>query len=417
MSFPIDPRRTLRGLVLAAAAAFAADARAQTLIGVRWDWGALHSISTVDATSTPFGVLAGPHLGDLVRSHDGFLYAIHTNALPYLVRIDPVTGTNTVVGMLGLEAVVHGAIAIREDGIAYGFSAVTPFAQPWMFRIDLATGAAFGLIPLTAGLFDINGAVFRSDGLIAAIDSVPNALVTIDPQTGVRTVVQVLTPAIGGNGGLAVKNGIAYFTTSGPGGFYPGSNELWTIDLYSGAHSLVGSLGSIGDGVGISGIVGDAVEIGAPFCFGDGASIACPCGNASAPEDRAGCRHSGGAGGALRASGVTTLSGDTLVLHGTSLTNSSALYFQGTSVLGGGSGVVFGDGLRCVSGTIVRLGTKMSTGGASQYPTTGDASVSVRGAVPPGVTRHYQVWFRNAAAFCTPSTFNLTNGLSIHWSP
>ncbi len=26
-------------------------------------------------------------------------------------------------------------------------------------------------------------------------------------------------------------------------------------------------------------------------------------------------------------------------------------------------------------------------------------------------------WYRNAAAFCTPSTFNLTNGLSITWVP
>jgi hypothetical protein len=44
--------------------------------------------------------------------------------------------------------------------------------------------------------------------------------------------------------------------------------------------------------------------------------------------------------------------------------------------------------------------------------------VSVRGAIPAASTqRHYQVWYRNAAAFCTPSTFNLSNGLTIHWLP
>jgi hypothetical protein len=80
-------------------------------------------------------------------------------------------------------------------------------------------------------------------------------------------------------------------------------------------------------------------------------------------------------------------------------------------------GVVFGDGLRCAAGTITRLATKPVLGGSATYPTGSDPSVSVRGLLPPsGGTRHYQVWYRNAAAFCTPSTFNLTNGLTVTWS-
>jgi hypothetical protein len=43
----------------------------------------------------------------------------------------------------------------------------------------------------------------------------------------------------------------------------------------------------------------------------------------------------------------------------------------------------------------------------------------VRGAIPPGGgTRHYQYWFRNqAAAFCAPARFNLTNGVTVDWIP
>jgi hypothetical protein len=41
----------------------------------------------------------------------------------------------------------------------------------------------------------------------------------------------------------------------------------------------------------------------------------------------------------------------------------------------------------------------------------------VRGAVATSGVRHYQVWYRNAALFCTPSTFNLTNGTSVNWAP
>ena len=55
-------------------------------------------------------------------------------------------------------------------------------------------------------------------------------------------------------------------------------------------------------------------------------------------------------------------------------------------------------------------------GGASQYPAAGDLSVSVRGGVTGPGTRTYQVWYRNAADFCTPDTFNLTNGVEVLWS-
>jgi hypothetical protein len=65
---------------------------------------------------------------------------------------------------------------------------------------------------------------------------------------------------------------------------------------------------------------------------------------------------------------------------------------------------------------VIRLGTKTSVGGTSAYPGPGDSSVSVRSLSPPGGgTRYYQAWYRNAATFCTPSTFNLSNGLRVDW--
>jgi hypothetical protein len=151
-------------------------------------------------------------------------------------------------------------------------------------------------------------------------------------------------------------------------------------------------------------------------CFGDGAGAACPCGNTSPPVEQAGCSNSLGIGARLLASGVSALSSDTLVLAGSGMPNSSALYFQGTSRTGGGAGVAFGDGLRCAGGSIVRLGTKTNASGASSYPTAGDAPVSVRGLVAAPGTRWYQVWYRNAAAFCTSATFNLSNALLVTWS-
>ena len=72
--------------------------------------------------------------------------------------------------------------------------------------------------------------------------------------------------------------------------------------------------------------------------------------------------------------------------------------------------------MRCAGGLIVRLGTRANALGASQYPGAGDASVSARGLVTTAGTRTYQIWYRNAAAFCTASTFNLSNGLSVDWT-
>ncbi len=152
------------------------------------------------------------------------------------------------------------------------------------------------------------------------------------------------------------------------------------------------------------------------FCFGDGSGTACPCGNNGAVGN--GCASSVSAAGAnLAASGTTSLTSDTLVLSGTGMPNSSALYFQGTADVAGGAGAVFGDGLRCAGGSVIRLGTKFNSAGASQYPTGGDLSVSVRGLVAGPGTRTYQCWYRNAAAFCMPETFNLSNGILVTWTP
>ncbi len=147
------------------------------------------------------------------------------------------------------------------------------------------------------------------------------------------------------------------------------------------------------------------------YCFGTAA--ACPCANAGAPGN--GCANSIFAAGAnLAATGNTQVSADTVLLSGTNMPNGTVLYFQGTTQVS----AVFGDGLRCVAGAVIRLGIKVNVANASAYPTGADLPVSVKGMIPAaGGTRFYQGWYRNGAAFCTPSTFNLTNGLAITWTP
>lgn len=96
----------------------------------------------------------------------------------------------------------------------------------------------------------------------------------------------------------------------------------------------------------------------------------------------------------------------------------SALYFQGTTQIAEGAGATFGDGLRCAGGTVIRLSPTTNQAGASSYPASPtDPSVSAAGQVLAPGSRTYQVWYRNAASYCTPATFNLTNAIRVTWNP
>jgi hypothetical protein len=157
---------------------------------------------------------------------------------------------------------------------------------------------------------------------------------------------------------------------------------------------------------------------GMDFCFGDGTGTPCPCGN-NGPPGR-GCLNSTGVGARIQVAGSGSLSADTITLSGDGMPNgSTALYFQGTVQQGGGPGSVFGDGLRCAGGTIVRIGTvSNSTSGTSQYPPTPNhPNVHTAGQITQPGVRTYQIWYRNAVSFCTPAPFNLSQGTSIVWVP
>ena len=154
------------------------------------------------------------------------------------------------------------------------------------------------------------------------------------------------------------------------------------------------------------------------FCYGT--ALACPCGNAG--ENGHGCEHSGGAGGGLLvAQGRASVANDTLALNVSNLPPAvSVLFFQGTNTLGGGNGLVFGDGLRCVASPVIRLGLESAVNGFASIGSgnLGDPPLSVKGQIPPaGATRRYQAWYRNSQPFCTSGTVNFSNGLEVIWTP
>jgi hypothetical protein len=157
-------------------------------------------------------------------------------------------------------------------------------------------------------------------------------------------------------------------------------------------------------------------EAGSPYCFGDGTGTACPCGNSGATGN--GCASSVNASGAnLIGQGTASLANDSVALVSTGTPNASVLFFQGTQSVNGGAGAVFGDGLRCAAGTVVRLKTITAVNGESRIPGPLDPELSLMGGIGAPGTYYYQAWYRNAAAFCTIATFNLTNGYKLDWTP
>jgi Tol biopolymer transport system component len=159
------------------------------------------------------------------------------------------------------------------------------------------------------------------------------------------------------------------------------------------------------------------------FCLGDTTGAACPCGNRGGPFR--GCENSASTGGAvLGASGITSLSNDMLRI--TSFGERASVlsvFLQGTTTI---TPANYGDGLRCIGGTLERLYARNARLGVVTAPQGADLSISARSAalgdsIPAGATRYYQVYYRDPAiTFCPDppgNSWNVSNALSVVWDP
>jgi hypothetical protein len=155
------------------------------------------------------------------------------------------------------------------------------------------------------------------------------------------------------------------------------------------------------------------------FCFGDGSSGGCPCGNNSIPGSGEGCRNSTLQGGTLAPSGFASIVCDTLNLTGTGMPAfSTTVYIQGTAQV---TPVVFGDGLRCIGNTLTRLAVVPNVGGSSHVPAAGTPPISQLGGITTPGTYFYQTYYRDPdLTFCPAppgNSFNITNAVKAVWVP
>jgi hypothetical protein len=230
------------------------------LLGIDFDTGTLYSVSTANAALTLIGS-NGRNFGEIEFSPSGTLYGFTTGSASTLYTINPSTAAATPIGPLGLSFVFEGGLAFSPGGIAYGTNGGALGADQ-LFTINLATGSATVVGTLSGGDRDINGLAYRSDGQLIGLDRITNALVVIDPATAAVTLLAAVPSTVGGAGGMTVLNGIGYYSTSGPGGLVPGSNTLYSFDLFTGASTPIGNFNGVITGTGISGLAGSVPEPG-----------------------------------------------------------------------------------------------------------------------------------------------------------
>jgi hypothetical protein len=159
---------------------------------------------------------------------------------------------------------------------------------------------------------------------------------------------------------------------------------------------------------------------------GSGGVIHCPCSNPPSGPGQ-GCDNSAATGGAtIQAFGVPSLAADTLafVASGEKPTALSLL-LQGTST--STSGAVYGQGVRCVAGTLKRLFDHNASAGIVTLPdfAAGDPTISARSAavgnpILAGQSRWYLVYYRDPIVLggCpASSTFNSGPTMRADWGP
>jgi hypothetical protein len=201
-----------------------------TIVGCQFD-GTLVSIDPATGSSTAIGPTGFALLNSMARDSSGTIYS--TDGVN-LVKIDPTTGVGTAVQTLKPTTDVRGLTFTPTDvlfAIRNGGEAGSTTDPDDLVTIDVTTGVVT-LIGNT-GFSALQAFECSPKGTLYGWDLI-RGLVTIDPSTGAATVVNP------GSGGSPDVQGLAFAPS---GTLYGAGNALYTIDVSTGALTLVGSGG------------------------------------------------------------------------------------------------------------------------------------------------------------------------------
>ena len=210
-------------------------------------------------------------------------------------------------------------------------------------------------------------------------------------------------------------NGVEIAASAQPG-WTPGPNNT----KYQSSGTTSGQMPP----AGILGLLDPSSPLSGYCSPGAGGTIACPCANAPAAAGK-GCNNSDNTGGAtIAATGSASVGSDSLVFSTTGQkASATTVLLQGTAQ--NTTGLVFGQGVRCVAGALKRLYVKAASGGSITAPAGADPAVSARSAalgdvLVAGSQREYMAYYRDPIVLggCPGSnTWNGTNAGQLYWNP
>lgn len=210
------------------------------------DWGDvsnLYRINPGTSTASLIGSTGQTRMIGLVVNTDNTIYAVSEESNSRLWTLNASTGAATLVGSLGFN-LQEGDMTI--DPIS-GKMYVADGAGDTLYTIDKTTGAAtlvgsFG----TVGR-DVSGLQFIGSTLygLALRDSSEDALVTVDPTTAAATLIGTTGTNFGviAAMGRDPATGITYI--GGPNTSFGNDNKLYSLNLATGAATLVGDLSGL----------------------------------------------------------------------------------------------------------------------------------------------------------------------------
>ncbi|MDP6539356.1 MAG: hypothetical protein QF903_02740 [Planctomycetota bacterium] len=386
---------------------------ARSHMGATWDEGAVYvfvrdaGVWSRQARLTPADATGGMNFGDSVAIDGDTLLVGHTGGggPAYVYVRSGATWSEQARLFVHEPTQPHAlSVAVRANTAVIGAPSDQVAGRAWVFsRSGTAWAPVQKLRPLDGHVGDWFGKSVATDG----------------ERVAVGAFLEDSGPADAGAAYVFERVGVGWYERAK---LVDPNGALW--DRFGAAVSMDAGLLVVGayndDDAGGDGGSGFAfaapAPVGSPFCFGDGSGSSCPCGNESSPGVGTGCDHSGGQGAQLAAFVSASVADDDLVLRGAPLLpDQAALLFAADEEVNGGTGVWFGDGLRCAGTNVVRLGVEfpdLQYGFAHWGPGLG-----ATGGWVPGSTRRFQVWFRDSVGGPCGSTFNLSNALVITFGP
>jgi hypothetical protein len=230
------------------------NAAAATLVGITFgDTGAavLYDVnpatgSTSNPRSTGLSDVAG-----IAFSPDGTLFGLTAFAsqpsLPNaLYKIDPTTGTSTLVGATGLQGIFEGDLAFDPiTGNLYGVQSVPSLGSGArdLFELNTSTGQATVIGSVRTAGGDLSAMVFDNSGNLFIVDTTSATLLRVDKSTAtIIGSVDLSVHSLGELGGMAFdpQTGTAYFGNGIVVNGISTSGSLYTLDPSTGALTSVG---------------------------------------------------------------------------------------------------------------------------------------------------------------------------------